>query len=425
MKETAYWLDTAAPAVPTPPSDAGNDADVIVVGAGLTGLSCAYHLAQQGARVRVLEAHGVGWGASGRNGGMATTGLSISLSKAVARYGKERAVAMRQRYNDAIDLIEQISRDEGVDTEFRRAGLMNLAARESHVPHYQREATLITELTGHPAHFLDRDAVREEIGADRYFGGMIDPAGASVHPTKLLGALAAGALSRGALVHEHTPVTGRERTANGGHRVRTPRGEFTAPQLVVATGAYSKPPFGWLQRRFAPVGSFVIVTEPLGVDLAESLLPHRRVCSDSKELLNYFRLTEDNRLAFGGRARFLSRDVAADPKSGEILQREMVELFPQLHGVAVEYAWGGLVDISLDRMVHSGTRDGYWFSQGYTGHGVQMATYMGKILAGNVLGETDNPWAELNNPPIPGHVGWPWFVPVAGVYYAAVDRFSR
>lgn len=425
MKETAYWLDTAAPAVPTPPASAGTETDVIVVGAGLTGMSCAYHLARRGASVRVLEAHGVGWGASGRNGGMATTGLSISLSKAVSRFGAERAVSMRQRYNDAIDLIEQISLEEGQDTEFRRAGLMNLAAREAHVATYKRESALITELTGHPAHFLDRDAVREEIGTDRYFGGMIDPAGASVHPAKFLGALAHGAVSRGALIHEHTPVTGVARTPSGGHRVTTASGEFTAPQLVIATGAYAKRPFGWLQRRFAPVGSFVIVTEPLGQELAESLLPNRRVCSDSKELLNYFRLTEDNRLAFGGRARFLSRDVAADQKSGEILQREMVELFPQLRDVAVEYAWGGLVDISLDRMVHSGTREGYWYSQGYTGHGVQMATYMGKILAGNVSGETDNPWQDLPNPPIPGHVGWPWFVPVAGVYYAALDRFSR
>ncbi|SJN10509.1 FAD dependent oxidoreductase [Leucobacter sp. 7(1)] len=425
MKDTAYWLDTAAPTVPIPPADSGNDADVIVVGAGLTGMSCAYHLAKRGARVRVLESHTVGWGASGRNGGMATTGLSVSLSRAVSRYGVERAVSMRQRYNDAIDLIEQISTDEAVDTEFRRAGLMNLAAREGHVAHYEREAALITELTGHPAQFLDRAEVRQEIGTDTYFGGMIDPAGASVHPTKLLGAMVQGAVSRGALIHEHTPVTGVSRTQRGGHRVHTARGDFEAPQLVVATGAYSKRPFGWLQRRFAPVGSFVIVTEPLSPELAQSILPNRRVCSDSKELLNYFRLTEDNRLAFGGRARFLSRDVASDPKSGEILQREMVELFPQLRGVAVEYAWGGLVDISLDRMVHSGTHDGYWFAQGYTGHGVQMATYMGKILAGNVSGEADNPWSDLSNPPIPGHVGWPWFVPVAGIYYAALDRFSR
>ncbi|MDI6024025.1 FAD-binding oxidoreductase [Leucobacter sp. UT-8R-CII-1-4] len=425
MKETAYWLDTANPSVPTPDVADSAAVDVIVVGAGLTGMSCAYHLAQRGASVRVLESHTIGWGASGRNGGMATTGLSISLRKAVQRFGADRAVAMRQRYNDAIDLIEQISIDEGGDAEFRRAGLLNLAARQSHLDGYQREAELISELTGYEAHYLDQAGVREEIGADRYFGGMLDPLGASVHPAKFLSILANGAVSRGARIHENTPVTKVERTSNGGHRVHTSSGTFESAQLVVATGAYSKKPFSWLQRRFAPVGSFVIVTEPLGAELAASLLPNRRVCSDSKELLNYFRLTEDNRLAFGGRARFLSRDVAADRKSGEILQREMVELFPQLRDVSVEYAWGGLVDISLDRMVHSGQRDGYWFSQGYTGHGVQMATYMGKILAGNVSGDRDNPWAELPHPAIPGHVGWPWFVPVAGIYYAALDRFSK
>lgn len=434
MKQISYWLDTASPSsVPAGSAQADSartglpmpgTADAVVVGAGLTGLSTAYHLALAGVRPVVLESHHVGWGASGRNGGMATTGLSISLQAAVKRFGERRAVEMRQFYNDAIDLIESISEAEGADAEFRRAGLMNLAARRGHLDHYRREAELIGSITPYEARFLDQEGVSEEIGSSAYFGGMIDPAGASVHPVKFLQALARGIERRGGVILEGVRVEGVEQRG-AGHAVRTDRGTIVADQLVVATGAHSRRPFGWMQRRIAPVGSFVIVTEPLGAEVAGGLLPNRRVCSDSKELLNYFRLTEDDRLAFGGRARFMSKDIAYDRKSAEILQQQMVALFPQLGGARVEYGWGGLVDISMDRMVHSGTHDGWWYAEGYSGHGVQMATYMGKVLAGNVMGGTDNPWQDLPNPPIPGHLGWPWFVPVAGLYYVARDAVSR
>ena len=425
MHDRSFWLDSA-PAFENPDEpDFGREVDVVVVGAGLTGLSTAYHLALQGVSVAVLEAHTVGWGASGRNGGMATTGLSISLRKAVARYGVEAASQMRQFYNDAISLIGSIDAAEGGGSEFRRAGLLNVAARASHVDGYREEAELITRVTKHTAEFLDAARVREEIGSDAYFGGMLDPAGASVHPGRFVRLLAHAVIAHGGAIHESASVTEINRRTHGGYLVHSSRGSLSAQHLVVATGAYSSPPFGWLQRRVAQVGSFIVTTEPLDAELAASILPNRRVCSDSKELLNYFRLSEDNRLVFGGRARFVSRDPSVDPKSGDILARQMVTVFPQLRDTAIEYRWGGLVDISMDRMVHSGRGRDYHYAIGFTGHGVQMATFMGKVLAGNVLGEAENPWAELRNPPIPGHFGRPWFVPFAGLYFQARDRLSR
>lgn len=425
MHDRSFWLDSAPPFVNPDEPAFERHVDVVVVGAGLTGLSTAYHLALQGVAVAIVEAETVGWGASGRNGGMATTGLAISLRKAVARYGADAAVQMREFYNDAISLIESIDAREGRTSEFRRAGLLNLAARRSHVDGYREEASLISSLTPHKADFLDGQRLRDEIGSGQYFAGMIDPAGASVHPAKFVRLLAHAVLARGGAIHERARVTGVSRLGAGGYRVQSSRGWLEAQHLVVATGAYSSPPFGWLQRRVAQVGSFIVTTEPLNAEVASELLPHRRVCSDSKELLNYFRLSEDNRLVFGGRARFVSRDPAVDPKSGDILTRQMKKTFPQLSNVGIEYRWGGLVDISLDRMVHSGRGRDYHYAIGYTGHGVQMATFMGKVLADDVMGKGRNPWADLRNPPIPGHFGRPWFVPFAGLYYQARDRLSR
>ena len=425
MKDRSYWLATSETfdgGSATPPA---GTVDVVVVGGGLTGLSTAYHLSKAGATVAVLEAQHIGWGASGRNGGMATTGLAVSFSAAIRRFGLEQAVAMRQRYNDAIDLIEAITVDEGQPSEFRRVGLLNLAARKSHIDHYRLEAELISEHTPHQAHFIDPQSISAEIRSDAYYAGMVDPAGAAVHPGQFVKTLADGIVARGGLIFEQSKVTDLRKGSAARHRVQTDVGYIEADQVVVATGAYSRRPFGWIQRRIAPVGSFIIVTEQVGTETLAKLIPNARVCSDSKQLLNYFRPTEDGRLVFGGRARFVSTDVSTDQESGQILQREMSEIFPELRDAAIDYMWGGLVDISMDRMVHSGERKGWHYAAGYSGHGVQMATYMGKVLASNVSGDPTNPWSHLANPPIPGHLGWPWFVPVAGLYFTFLDRLSR
>jgi glycine/D-amino acid oxidase-like deaminating enzyme len=163
----------------------------------------------------------------------------------------------------------------------------------------------------------------------------------------------------------------------------------------------------------------------LDQSVVDELLPHRRVASDSLHLLHYFRITPDNRLLFGGRARFAVSDPGSDLKSGQILRRAMVEVFPQLAGVRVDYCWGGLVDMSIDQMVHAGERDGVFYSVGYSGHGVQMATHMGKVLAQVLGGEpAANPWHELKFRAVPGHFGPPWFLPPAGAFFKFLDRVS-
>jgi glycine/D-amino acid oxidase-like deaminating enzyme len=422
MKFTPYWLDTSTPGPDRSTTEVGGNVDVAVVGAGLTGLSAALHLARKGAKVAVLERDTVAFGASGRNGGMATTGLSIGFRDAIARYGFPTASALFLAYNDAIDSIEKLVGEEGIDCHFARTGKLNLAAKPGHYDGLRKTHEVLGERLGYETHMVPKSELRSEIGSDFYHGAMVDPKGAGLHVGKFTRGLGESAARLGVEIHEKAPVEQVRRLGGTKHEVVTPRGTLRADQVLVATSGYTSRPFRWQQLRIAPVGSFIIVTEPLGKEVCDQLMPTSRMASDSKNLLFYFRITPDHRLLFGGRARFAMSNPQSDEKSGRILQKAMVSVFPQLAATRVDYCWGGLVDMSMDRMVHAGEHDGLYYSLGYSGHGVQMATYMGKQMAEYMNGAEDaNPWRDLTFKRIPGHVGPPWFLPFAGAYYKALD----
>jgi glycine/D-amino acid oxidase-like deaminating enzyme len=400
----------------------GGDVDVAVVGAGLTGLSAALHLARKGARVAVFEGETVAWGASGRNGGMATPGLSLGFRDAIAKYGFPTASALYNTYYDAIDSIEKLVADEGIDCDFARTGKLNLAAKPGHFEGLRKTHEVLAERMGVETLLVPEDQLRSEIGSDHYYGAMIDPRGAGLHVGKFTRGLGEAAARQGVQIHEKAPVGQVRRLGGTRHEVITPRGSVRADQVLVATSGYTGRPFRWLQVRIAPVGSFIIVTEPLGKEVCDQLMPTRRMASDSKNLLHYFRITPDHRLLFGGRARFAMSSPQSDEKSGRILHKAMVSVFPQLANTRVDYCWGGLVDMSMDRLVHAGEHDGLFYSVGYSGHGVQMATYMGKQMAEVMNGvEEANPWRDIGFKRIPGHFGPPWFLPFAGAYYKFQD----
>lgn len=422
MKFTPYWLDTSPQGPDRTSTEIGGRADVAVVGAGLTGLSAALHLARKGAKVAVFEKETVAWGASGRNGGMATPGLSLGFRDAIARYGFPTASSLYTLYYDAIDSIEKLVADEGIDCDFERTGKMNLASKPSHYEGLRKTHDILAERLGIDTMMVPANELRSEIASDHYHGAMIDPRGAGLHVGKFTRGLAESAARLGVEIHEKAPVQDVRRLEGTRHEVVTPRGSVRADQVLVATSGYTSRPFRWMQMRIAPVGSFIVVTEPLGKEACEQLIPKRRMASDTKNLLYYFRITPDHRLLFGGRARFALSSPESDEKSGRILREAMVKVFPQLSQTKVDYCWGGLVDMSLDRLVHAGEHDGLFYSLGYSGHGVQMATHMGKQMAEYMNGVPDaNPWQDITFKRIPGHVGPPWFLPFAGAYYRAVD----
>lgn len=425
MKFTSYWLDTAPKgSLERSTTDVEGRTDVAVIGGGLTGVVAALHLARRGAKVHLFEQHTVGFGASGRNGGMATTGMSIGIRDAVARMGFDKAAPLYRAYGQAVDLIERLVTEEGIDCDFTRPGKLLLASKAAHYEGFEKTAELLNTRLDAETRLVPKDELRREIGSDAFHGAMVDSRSAGLHVGKYIRGLGEAAERAGVTIHERAPVLKLTKLGSG-HELQTPRGSIQADQVLLATGAYTRRPFGWHQVRIAPVGSFIIATEPLDASVCDDLLPTRRVASDSKNLLNYFRITPDNRLLFGGRARFAMSSPQSDEKSGKLLRDAMVHTFPQLSDARIDYCWGGLVDMSIDRLVHAGERDGVYYSMGYAGHGVQMATYMGRQMAEYMSGAPEaNIWRDFGFRRIPGHFGPPWFLPVAGAYYKLKDRVS-
>ena len=425
MKFTSYWLDTAPQgSLERWKTTVEGHTDVAVIGGGLTGVVAALHLARRGAKVHLFERHTVGFGASGRNGGMATTGMSIGIRHAVDKLGFDTAVRLYGSYTEAIDLIEKLVTEERIDCDFARTGKLNLATKPAHYQGFAKTHELLNTRLGLDTQLVPKAELRREIGSDAFHGGMVESKSAGLHVGKYIRGLGEAAERAGVTIHERAPVQGLTRTGSG-HVLQTPRGRMNADQVLLATGAYTRRPFYWHQVRIAPVGSFIIATEPLDPGVCDDLLPTRRMASDSKNLLNYFRITPDNRLLFGGRARFAGSNQRSDLKSGRILRDAMVRTFPQLANAGIDYCWGGLVDMTLDRMVKAGQHDGVYYSMGYAGHGVQMATYMGRQMAEYMSGVPEaNIWRDFEFRRIPGHFGPPWFLPVAGAYYKLKDRVS-
>lgn len=422
MKTIPYWLDTAEPAGDFTDTELPDRVDVAVVGAGLTGSSAALALARKGASVAVLESDRVGYGASGRNGGMCTTGMAIGFGTALERYGTPSAGRLFLAYNDAIDLVEKLVTDESIDCDFARAGKLNLACKPAHYDRLARTHELLADRLEYETELVPRARLHTEIGSDYYHGGLADPKGAGLHVGKFVHGLAGAAVRNGATVHERAPVTGLRRLDGTRHRVTTARGTVEASQVLLATNGYTGSPFGWFRRRIVPIGSFIVVTEPLSKEQIDELMPTRRMASDSKNLLYYFRITPDQRLLFGGRARFAMSNPRSDRKSGDILRRGISRVFPQLASCRIDYLWGGLVGMTLDQLPHAGVRDGLYYSMGYSGHGVQMSTYMGHQMAQLMDGNPEaNPWRDFRFKAVPGHVGRPWFLPFAGAYYRLQD----
>lgn len=422
MKMTSYWLDTAPPFTAAAAGPPGGEADVVVVGAGFTGLSAALALAKKGAKVVVLEAGRVAGAASGRNGGMCNNGFAQDFHAMSTALGLERAVALYRAFDAGVDKVESLVAEEGIDCQFARVGKLKLAAKPAHYDKLVRSQALMAAHVDPDTRMVPRDEQRAEIGSDRYFGGLLFGKSAAMHVGRFGVGLAEAAARRGVRIHERTPVTGLRRLAGQAHEVTTPRGTLRARQVLLATGTSSVGPLGWFRRRIVPVGAFLIVTEPLPRELLDRLTPRRRNTTDTRNFVNYFRVTPDDRLLFGGRARFAVSNATSDAKSGAILRRSMTALFPELADARIDYCWGGMVDMTRDRLPRAGERDGVFYSMGYSGHGTQMSTYMGAVMAEVLDGRVDlNPWREFDWPAIPGHLGRPWFLPLVGAYYKFQD----
>jgi glycine/D-amino acid oxidase-like deaminating enzyme len=394
---------------------------VVVVGGGYTGLSAAWELARRGTHVVVIDSHDIGRGASARNGGMVHPGGKHDVGTMVAMPGG------RQMWDDtvaAFEGVEALTRELGVDCDWRRSGHLELAGHPRHGEHLKKVAEAYAAI-GEEARFLSPPELGAEIGSERFAAGLLVTRSGSVHPAKLVGAIAGAALAAGAELHAHTEALGVERQGAAFH-VETSQGTVKAGEVIVATdGTATRRPVPWVGRRILGIGSFVIATEPIDAERAQSVSPAGRMFFDTKNFLNYWRLSPDgSRLLFGGRTSFAPTTVE---QARDRLYAAMVRTHPQLAGVQVDRAWGGLVGLTYDRLPHIGRHPdtGVVYALGYCGTGVALSTHFGRAVGRWLAGDGELPaFAGRRWPLVPPPAHVPWLLPVAGWWYQARDALG-
>jgi glycine/D-amino acid oxidase-like deaminating enzyme len=430
LQEQNYWLTTAE----FPQTNTGQPlperVDVAVIGAGFTGLSAARTLAKRGASVVVLESETIGWGASSRNGGMVLSGMKLGVNKLISMYGRELTQRMYAVSLETIDCVERIVRQEAIDCDFSRCGHLEVACKQKHFDDYARQAEVIAREFNHQLRVVQRQELSTEIGSTIYYGGMVDEVSAGVNPARYVAGCARAALKAGAAICEGARVDALQRESRqgaSGWKITTSRGALWGREVFVGTSGYTGKATPALQKRIIPIGSFIITTEVLPPALAHELSPRKRMIYDSKNYLYYYRLSPDSRMLFGGRAAFFPENDQTIRRSAEILRRGMIDVYPQLGEIKVEYVWGGTLDFAFDIMPHAGQIDGMYYAVGYAGHGVAMATYQGQKMAELIAGDKpENPFVGIPFPgaPLGLYNGKPWFLPFAGVWYKFLDWVS-
>jgi glycine/D-amino acid oxidase-like deaminating enzyme len=412
-----WWDDVELPAGSE--DDLPSETDVVVVGGGYTGVAAARQLARSGRSVVLLEKEQLGFGASTRNAGFVHPGLKASLTQLEQRHG-ERGRAVFADARRAFDLVAQLIADEGIECDYRRDGRVVLAHLESKLGYLRELERTYREGLHEQATMVEPGAYTSASG---FRGALAIEKGATLHPARYYAGLAAAAVRAGASLHAHTPATRLDRVG-AAFRVGTPHGTIEARDVLVATNGYTDALVPELRRRVIPIGSYIIATERLDPELAATITAQDapgRAFLDTKNFLNYWRLSPDGRLLWGGRASF--RRTTVERVRG-VLHRSMVAAYPQLRSVRLEYAWGGNVAFTFDRLPHFGRVRGLTFALGYCGSGVALATYFGTAAAAWISGEEPIAFAGLPFPTAPLYRGDPWFLPAVGLWFELRDRFG-
>ena len=393
------WYRASVPAVPPRAQLQGVlDADVCIVGAGFTGLSAALELAEAGRSVIVLEAEDVGWGCSGRNGGQINPGVACDHARVVSELGEQDARRVWQLGLDGVDLLRDRVERYGIDCDLKW-GILLVANKARQVPELRAWQQELGELGYDRLEFHDRAALQGLLNAD-YQAGVMDLGGGDLHPLKYVQGLARAAEQAGVRIFERSAVRSY-REQRGQVQVCTAGGQVRAGHLLLAGNAYLGKLLPWYRKGFMPIGSYIGATRPLG-DLAEQLIPSRAAVCDMNTLIDYYRLTPDNRLLFGGRAS--ARDARPDALR-QTMRERMAQVFGQLAGEDFEYLWGGQVAMTMSKApVFGRLGQRVLFTQGYSGQGVALAGLAGKLMAETVLGDARNfdlmaRWRHLPVPP--------------------------
>lgn len=419
--ERPYWWELAPPAEAEDGLPLPERADVVIVGAGIGGLSAAIELGRAGVPALVLDRERIGWGASSRNGGALSGGGALGRARSdLDTLDRKLLDEMFEEAEQSFEEFEQLLAEEGIDCAYRRCGRFIGAHVPKALDTLKRRAERLNRAGGDTAEIVERKDVGSEIATGLYHGGLRLSRAGSLHPALYTQGLAQAARARGARLHSGVDVTGITRDGDA-HRVETSRGTVRAKQVVITTNGYTGGATPWHQRRLIPVASFMIATEEIGEERVRAVLPHLRVYGDTKKILYYFRPSPDFRcILFGGRASFVDGDVI---RAGVRLHYFLTGLIPALKGVRITHAWKGNVAFAFDFLPHVGVQDGVHYALGCNGSGVVTMTHLGRCAARQVLGSANRPSA-FSRLPFPTHFGYtgrPWFMPLVGMAYQARD----
>jgi glycine/D-amino acid oxidase-like deaminating enzyme len=416
-----YWHATMPPLRPRSGRDLPDRADVVVVGGGYTGVAAARRLAGAGASVTLLEARELGWGASTRNGGIIHPGYKWGPKALIRRYGEEQGRALFRETLDGYAYVRDTISSAAIECEFRENGHLELAYGHSHVPDLDAERDSFA-FVGLESRVIGGSDIKAEIGTDVFPAALAVGGSGLLHPGKWFAGLVGLAEAAGADLHDGVRARAIRPQADGQAVVETDRGAILAGNVLVATNGYTDGVAPALRRRILPVGSYIIATEPLSEDVAREIAPTDRAFFDTKNFLNYWHVSKDRRMIFGGRVSFMPTDV---DHTARLLYRQLLRIHPQLAGIRVDFSWGGKVALTMDRMPHAGRKGPLAWAMGYCGTGVAMSTYLGTRMAEWLAGGEQPALAKLRFPLVPApYEGRPWFLPFVGEWYRFKDRLT-
>lgn len=396
----SYYHATASLLTLQPELEENIVCDVCVIGGGYMGLTAALHLAEAGFDVALLDAHRVGWGASGRNGGQVGSGQRVEQDDLEKQFGFEKALSLWQLGEDSKNLVRSLISKHHIDAEYK-SGIIHAELDSKDVPASHEYVDLLRERYGYDKiETLNQQQIRDHLGSEAYFGGSLDTGSGHLHPLKFALGLAAAALNAGVRVFEKTQVI--ELLEGDPAQVLTSKGKVSAKFVVLGCNGY----LGKLHKRVAarvmPINNYIVATEPLGKDLARSLIRDDVAVGDSKFVINYYRLSNDHRLLFGGGESY-SYKFPTDISG--LVQKHMLSVYPQLSDCKIEYAWGGTLGITVNRLPHVTRLSANILSaSGFSGHGVAMATLAGQLCS-EVIATTAQRFdlmASLPTWPFPG-----------------------
>lgn len=419
----SYYLASANALRRRPPLRGSVRAEVCVIGGGYTGVSAALHLAGRGYQVVLLEAERLGWGASGRNGGQVGIGQRREQRELERMTDPSTATALWELGLEAPRLVRSLIEQHRIRCDLKN-GVLHVAAKAAHVAELRANVAYLRERYHYEAtEFLDRDAVRERIGSDRYYAGELNTEAAHLHPLNYLLGLADAGEQAGATIYEGSRVSAI--ADNGATTVFTDQGRVEAQYLVIACNGYLQRLVPSIASQIMPINNFILATEPLTPAQARALIRDDTAVADTLFVINYWKLSGDNRLLFGGGENYRRR-FPRDLK--RFVRKYLLRVYPQLDNTRIDYAWGGTLAITMNRLPSFGRiSPTVFYAHGYSGHGVPTATLAGKLMAEAIAGTAErfDVMARLPTRPFPGGVALRWPGLVLGMlYYSLRDRLG-